>query len=285
MPIPQIIVSLTSYPKRIEYVATALGPLFRQTIPVDEVILWLPMEELEETGTAIPAELTELEADPRFTIRDCPINLKPHNKYFHVMQERPDDIVITVDDDVVCSVRLVEKLIEMHLRHPKCVVGDRTHRVLKGEGRLLPYANWRHSQNEESDQERFDLLATGVGGVLYPPRVFDPAVFDAEAIKELAFFGDDLWLFVHEHRLRVPVVDSVNPCYFTYIEGSQEAGLYHDNLDNGRNDVMLQALFERFPEAGEHVLANACEAESGQPTGGGQIESFGAKVKRHLFGN
>lgn len=257
MPYPKVLVSLTSYPRRIPYAVHSVETLLHQTVPADEIHLNLVRSEFEGASPDLMDAIAQMES-AGILVDWQDDNLKPHNKYFWTMREHPDDVVITVDDDIVYPATLVQSLLEGHFRHPDAVISNRTHVVIsEGSERLAPYKEWIMEQTEVIDEPRFDLLATGVGGVLYPPRVFDEAVFDISAIKELCLLADDLWLLLHEERLGVPVVNTPAHPGLYYVPGSQEEGLYVENLDNGRNDVILARLVDRYPEIGSRIVAKA----------------------------
>lgn len=262
MSFPRVIVSLTSYPARFEAVAQTLEPLFRQTVAPDCIQLWLAEDEFPQTGD-LPKSLRDL-ADIGLEIKWCKRSLKPHTKYFWAMRENPDAIIITIDDDIVYPLNLVETLLQVHYRHPEAIVANRTHIVTLDEsGSIAKYSDWMFEQTSICGTPRRDLLATGVGGVLYPPNVFDESVFDEMAINETCLFADDLWLMVHELRLDVPVVSTGVDPTLSYVPGTQESGLYLDNLEGGRNDDFLKVLFERYPSVKKELMSavNQREAE------------------------
>ena len=96
-------------------------------------------------------------------------NLMPHKKYFYAMQTFPDDIVITVDDDCMYSKNLVKMLYKTHKNHPDCIAAVRVHKMTYGKGKnLYSYNNWINNYTFRR-KPSYTLMATGVGGVLYPP--------------------------------------------------------------------------------------------------------------------
>ena len=261
MSFPRVIVSLTSYPARFEAAARTLEPLFRQTVVPDGIELWLA--EDEASPTELPTCLEEL-VRAGLEVKWLARSLKPHTKYYGALREHPDDIVITIDDDIVYPLDLVQRLLEMHYRHPEAVIANRTHIVTLDEGgALAPYQEWIFEQTRLCDTPRTDLIATGVGGVLYPPHAFDDEVFDEAAIRATSLMADDLWLMVHELRLKIPVVSTGANATLTYVPGTQENGLFVDNLNGGRNNDILTVLFERYP-AEKRTLLQAVEEREAQ---------------------
>ena len=91
-----IIVSFTSYPKRIMTIDKVIESVINQTVPPDKIVLYLSSCEFQDCN-AMP----DLEKYKKygFEICWCDENLKSHKKYYYAMQQYPDDIVITIDDD------------------------------------------------------------------------------------------------------------------------------------------------------------------------------------------
>ena len=257
---------MTTFPARFSTFPQVIEPILRQTVMPDVVQLWLSEEEFAEASEAEASQLDEL-ARSGVDVRWCDRNLKPHNKYYGALQGNSDDVVITVDDDIVYPLTFVQHLLEMHFKHPRFIVANRTHMItVRESGELSPYKEWDLEQKTHLGAARHDLIATGVGGVLYPPRVFDDEVFDADAICELSLLADDLWLMVHEMRLGIPVVNTLGTFPLSYIPGSQEKGLYLENLENGRNDAILAKLFDRYPEVELRLKSAASSNEVVEPS-------------------
>ena len=73
----KIIVSLTSFPARIDCVGYSIKSLFNQTVKPDRIILWLATEQFE--NQEMP-ELLETLKSKGLEIRFCE-DLKSHKKY------------------------------------------------------------------------------------------------------------------------------------------------------------------------------------------------------------
>ena len=257
MSYPKVLISLTSYPRRIPYAIRSIETLMHQTVKVDEIHLNLSKDEFKGGSNDLLGLVKEIESAGVY-VDWREDNLRPHNKYYWIMKDRPDDIVITVDDDIVYPPTLVQSLLGGYYRHPNAIISNRTHIITsESPDRLTPYRTWVMEQTEIVDEPRFDLLATGVGGVLYPPGIFDEGAFDLRAIKESSLLADDLWLLIQEARLHIPVVNTPAFPGLYYVPGSQEEGLYVENLENGRNDVILDRLFKLYPEAKAAILGSA----------------------------
>lgn len=238
----RIIISLTSYGERLKTVHLTLDTIFRQTEKPDKIVLCVTQEDY----ALLPANLKTLEKKGKIEVLTGE-NLRAHKKYFYTMQKYPDDIVITVDDDVLYRRDLVEKLYAAHKLYPDCVCAIRVHRIKFDEsGQPLPYTEWRLRSTEYLLQPRNDYLATGVGGALYPPHLFNEETFNAELIKELCYYADDIWLKIMELRSNIRVVLADRNPHLTYTEGTQEAGLFNTNVGENQNDVQLNALLNHY---------------------------------------
>ena len=230
------VVSLTSFGKRLDIVHLTILSLLRQSVRPDRIVLWLDVEE-----GAVPDSLKKLEKyglDIRYGCED----LKGHKKYFWALREFADLCVITVDDDVMYPADTVESLMAAHKRYPDAVVARRVNKMVVADGRLVPYADWEfewHGCNEPRD----DLLATGVGGVLYPPRCFGDRAFDLGPIAGTGLGNDDLWLKANEiiEGRKVAWV----PCEHMHpheIVADQDDGLSGFNVLCGGNDASIDAI-------------------------------------------
>ena len=143
----KVIVSLTSYPGRINFVPETIKTMLLQTYKPDMIILWLGEEKFP--NQKLPPVYEKL--------RKCGVNiffrpdLKSHTKYFYAMQEYPNDIIITVDDDSYYENTLVEKLMNSYFDNPDKVSALRTHKIrFNNDFTLKNYSEWIYEYKEKS---------------------------------------------------------------------------------------------------------------------------------------
>ena len=242
----KIIVSLTSYSKRIEFIAPCVYTLLHQTMKPDMVILWLAESDFPHRNADLPQALVKLQ-EIGLSIEWCE-ELRPHKKYYEAMKRWPDDIIITVDDDVIYPAQLVESLFKAHQKHPESVCTTRVRQIRTDEnGQLLPYNDWTLFEGPGEKGPALNLLPTGVGGILYPPHCLDKQVFNKEEFKELCLFNDDLWLKLMQLKKGTPVFKLNWPYpWITYVEGSQENSLWTINMGKNQNDLCLDKMKHYF---------------------------------------
>lgn len=241
-----IVVSLTTIPQRIDRVHLCINQLLKQSMKPDRVILWL--SSLNFTKKIIPEKLQGLEKRG-LEIRWVDEDLNCHKKYFYAMQEFPECIVVTVDDDVFYSKKLIEKLYGSYMRFPNAVSAMRVHKMSFDErGGVLPYVQWEHNyRTEEAMQPRADLMATGCGGVLYPPHILSQEAFDKESIVKYCLNADDIWLKYMETLNSVKVVVAQQHEYDIWsIEGTQETSLNKNNVGQNKNDLFMKRMKEVY---------------------------------------
>lgn len=239
----RLIVSLTSYPRRISSLHKVLETIYVQTRKPDDVILWLSQEQFPHKEEDLSAELQNYINENILTVRWCD-DLKPHKKYFYALQEYPDDLIVTIDDDLLYAPTLLERLVECYLMYPTAVIASRTHLITVSleEKRILPYRYWVQETDACIYQPSLQLLATGGAGTLYPPNLLPKELFNKEVILNTCLWADDLWMKAIELLYEIPVVLACPFAALKYIPASQEEALCKINVDQNRNDVQLNAI-------------------------------------------
>ena len=95
--LPDVIVSLTSFPARIDRVWMVVECMRRQTVMPKNVILWLSKEQFPDQN--LPESLKK-EIDDFFVVRFVEGDIRSHKKYYYVSKEYPDSYIILIDDDI-----------------------------------------------------------------------------------------------------------------------------------------------------------------------------------------
>lgn len=247
-----IVVSFTSYPPRISTVHRVVESLYQQTMPADEIILYLSLDEFPEMESDLPDTLNRLNGQKGFRIEWVQGNLKSHKKYYYALQNYKDAVVITVDDDTVYAKTMINELVESHKRFPDAVSARRVRMIIKNSEGLEPYGKWEGETylDEYADIPRMDLCAVGIGGILYP--VFNRDHWsDKKMIFEMAEEQDDLWLKYNEIIDHIPIVYTKSSQEDITIEDSQIDRLSFNNLYGNGNDKCMYELCVLLKEQDE----------------------------------
>lgn len=118
-------------------------------------------------------------------------------------------------------------------------------------GDIAPYEKWYMESLRYIGIPRMDLVATGNSGVLYPPNVFNPEIFNKNVFMERAPYADDLWLKVMELYSGISVVLTKKFFDDPGLDEYRKNGLYCNQNADGGNDVQLHALLEHYGEGGK----------------------------------
>lgn len=236
-----IIVSLASYEKRFPTLHLCLKTIINQSIKPDKFLLYL-----DHSYKTIPHQILEFQ-EKGMEICIAETDLKSHNKYFYAIQRYPDDILITLDDDVLYPNNLISNLLQTYRKYPFAVSAGRVHKMrFDANGYNMPYDTWE-KEAALYNKPSMDLLATGVGGILYPPHCMDKRLFDKEKIQRLCLYGDDIWLKVMQLLKGTPVVAIQQEKQHPPIIGNtQQCGLHIINKKQHRNDLYIKNVFHEY---------------------------------------
>lgn len=240
----QIIVSLTSFPARIEVIHLAIKSMLNQTVRPRKIVLWLGKEQFPEGEIGLPTELLELKP-LGLEIAFCE-DIKAHKKYFFAFQEYPENLVVTVDDDVIYPKNLLKVLLNTHYRYPDSIVANRVRAMELYDNGFTPYRTWKINSSEFTKPSK-KIFSTGVGGVLYQPHFFKQSFFDIEGIRKTDCRNDDIWLKAGQIDNNVPVVFT-NYYFKQFIEipDSQKESLFSTNVFEADNDRQIKEIFDYF---------------------------------------
>ena len=242
----RIIVSLTTIQPRINDIFVTIESLFQQILKADKIILWV--SERDFPDKVLPEALVKAKnrgLEIEFVAKD----LGSHTKIIYTLEKFPDDIVLTVDDDIMYPVDMIDQLYRAYKAQPEYIHCHRAHKMTLDEaGKLRDYYSW---QMATPDSEASALIfPTGVAGVLYPPGSLDKEVLNRELFLDLCPNADDIWLKIMSLKKRTlckKVADS-RPwgSRFLIIPNSQAVGLKKTNKKKGGNTEKLDKVKQKF---------------------------------------
>lgn len=255
---PRIIVSLTSFPARIHEIHFTIYSLLTQSLKPDMVVLWLGVEEFPNRENDLPDSLLQLRNNG-LTIKWCN-DIKSYKKLLPALKEYPDDIIITVDDDIFYLRDTVKNLYTAYCKNPQYIHCLRAHRVAFGlNGNIKPYNSWEKCIKHVKPS--YENFFTGVGGVLYPPHIFSDEIFNQDVFMKLAPRADDVWFWAMAviNHVQVNVVDS--GFYLIYISPERDLGLNDEptlwslnKLADG-NDLQIAAVLKYYNITQQNIEA------------------------------
>ena len=238
----EIIVSLTSYPKRSSVVFLTIESLLNQTLKPSRIILWLSKVELP--NFEVPKKLSRMK-ERGLEIRLVDGNLKSYKKLIYAIENCRHSLIITVDDDTIYPLTFVEDIYSKRKEHRDCVVAFRCSMMGKfSDNRLTPYLQWPPA---EANGPSYNLFPTGVGGILYPPGSLHEQTLNKKLFLKLAPSADDIWFKAMALLANTKTV-MVNrrSIEFPTIAGSQKEALWRQNNLEHKNDEQLKSVFDHF---------------------------------------
>lgn len=224
----QLIVSITSYPARINTVHFAIESILAQSLKADKVILWLATEQFPNKENDLPSNLITLKRKG-LEIEWCN-DIKSYKKLIPTLKKYPNDIIVTADDDNIYENKWLQKLYESYKKNPDDI---HCHRITKfyydGEFRFIS------GGKDYYKKACFLNKVVGLGGVLYPPNCFYKDILNEKLFMKLAPTNDDIWFWLqavlNNRKVRViksPLISA------NYTPNSQQFGLFNIN-DKGEN--------------------------------------------------
>lgn len=230
-----IVVSLTSFPKRINDVWMVIDSICRQTMRPDLICITLSEKEFPQKEKDLPRRLLQYQ---KYGLKILWVknDLKPHKKYWVSMRLYPDKYILTVDDDIYYRKDLIAYLWDLSQKFKANVCANNVVSILNDDLKLLGYNHWQH-KDVISNHPSHNYIAKGNGGVIYPPSVFkNQEAFNEDLIVQTCLKADDLWLKANELINNVKVVKG--DYYPTSIElsRSQKVALMKTNTSENNNE-------------------------------------------------
>lgn len=240
----KVIVSLTTYGRRLDTVAITIESLMQQTLKANRIVLWLD-ERLKEGEVPVSLQNQERRG---LEIRYCK-DIRAYKKLIPSLKTYPDDAILTVDDDVIYPYDLIERFVREHRANPHLILCSKLRRMKIGKGgKLAPYREWEKGVTTLDDSML--NFPTGVGGVLYPPHSLDIEVFNEEAFMEICSSNDDIWfkaMSLKKGTLSKRISShSVNGIDYIEDPEVQDIGLFHRNVGKNYNDKQIEAVFTKY---------------------------------------
>jgi hypothetical protein len=246
---PQVIVSLTTYPQRINLVHHAINSILNQTMKADKVILWLEKEKFPNGLDDLPKSLLDLQ-QYGLTIEWCD-TLRSYCKLVPALAKYPEDIIITIDDDSYYENNLIEDLYNAYLKNPKNIYSRRVVRLALKDGEVKSFTPRQYLYKDDFNPTYLNQLI-GMSGVLYPPHSLHKDVLNINLFKTLIPTHDDVyfWAMALRNNTKIQLVDGHNANIYT-VEGTQEFGLININRENNSGISLSDAhmlMVKEFPE-------------------------------------
>ena len=239
-------ISLTTFGKRIQDVFLAVESIGFQSLKAGRVVLWLAEDEFLDSK--LPLSLKRL-AERGLTINYCE-DIKQYKKLIPSIKSYPNDIIITIDDDMLYNVNLIEILFNNHKSFPKVIFCVAANHMLFNENNLLKSYNYWIKNDEKTFSPSLMNFAIGFGGVLYFPNCFNKDITESSLFMHLAPFSDDIWFKTMSLLNEIEVCSVFNQLGAAGkqipIEEAQLDSLAMINVLENKNDDQLKKVFDYY---------------------------------------
>lgn len=247
---PKLIVSLTSYPARINSVHKTIRTILTQSLKPDKVILWLEKSEFQGGEKDLPAELLMLK-EYGLSIEWTDFGLRSYKKLIPALLKYPDDIIVTTDDDVLYSPKMIESLYNEYLKDTSNIYVKRAVRLGLKNNEIYNISSRKYDYHDLGYPSYFNQQM-GAAACLYPPHALHSDCTNIEKLKKLLPTHDDVYFKVMAtlNRVKVKVVGGFNED-LNIIEETQNVGLININK-TGAQGVSLNEAYkimqQEYPE-------------------------------------
>lgn len=242
---PQLIVSLTSFPDRINTVHKTIETILEQSERPDKVVLCLAKEQFPNKEKDLPDNLLVLQQYGLQLIWYH--DIKSYKKLIPVLTMYPEAIIVTADDDVYYDHDWLKLLYQSYKKYPSYIHCHRdTKFYIEGdEFKAIPGGKEKYSC------PTYLHKLVGIGGVLYPPHSLYSDVIKEELFFQLAPTNDDIWFWIMavKNDTKILVVENNLP-QPKYVEGTQEGKCLTKINDSGENLfwVDFNRVLSYYPE-------------------------------------
>lgn len=243
-----IIVSLTSYGKRVEENAPfAIASILKQSLLPNKIVVNLDEKKWNEENLPILLQKLQIAGLEIFFCED----IGPHTKLLPTLANSPDDIIITVDDDILYEDNLIADLISNYNNSDKKTIICREAKVIEIIGE--EFVTYSKSKDSEPGTTAIGYIPYGFRGVLYPPHVFSTDDIFNPIFREICRNADDIWFGLTEYKEQIKIcciksqrmtlnfvntVEQFNP--------TSDTCLYYENSIMGKNDIQFKAVLEYY---------------------------------------
>ncbi|GFD96207.1 hypothetical protein KUL156_27780 [Alteromonas sp. KUL156] len=226
-----LIVSLTTYNKRLDKVHVTIESLLQQSRKPNRIILWLYEGEVRALSHYLKFQQTR-----GVEIRFVDENLKSFKKLLYTYKEFPTSNIITVDDDIIYPKTFIEKFEAAALEFPGSILCYRAKLIeMDSQDSLKPYKSLIYACKMQKPSHK--ILPIGCSGIYYPPNSLHRFVLNKEYATLLCDNADDIWFKVMALMSGVKanlVLDS--SIHFPLTYATQSDSLHKlNNVDESNN--------------------------------------------------
>lgn len=234
----EVIVSLTTFPTRINKIWIVIECMLRQSYSPDKIILWLSKEQFPNKNY-LPKRLLKLQARG-LEIVLCEGDIRSHKKYYYTLKKYAGSILITVDDDFIYPSTMIQELIDESVLNPKMICCHRALKIKTNGNQILPYNEWEYIYGKMGPA--FNIFFTSGGGTLFPPNSMHAEVLNEDVFVKYCLHADDIWLNIMSQIANTKIIKVESKFQLIPILNKNDITLTSINVDQKLNDLQLEEI-------------------------------------------
>lgn len=239
-----VIVSLTSFPKRINKVWLVIETILRQSVKPEKIVLWLSREQFSSIDV-LPSNLLS-QTKRGLEIRLEEGDLRSHKKYFYTLMYYPDKFMLTIDDDIFYRSTMIENLLHYARKYQSSVVSQYCKKIITVKGKIAAYSQWPRLTVEYGPAG--EVFFCSGGGTLFPPNSFENKLLQPELFMSLTPSADDIWLNTIYRICGTKTLQTVLNSDFLPVIFRKNNTLHSLNNIYNHNDLQIDAVRKFFIE-------------------------------------
>ena len=242
----KVIITMTSWKKRIENSNRALEILLKNTYIPNKVILNLAIEEFPKKYNELPKNVLNLLKFENFEIFWVEKNNKVFKKLIPTLNRFKNDLIITTDDDVLYPYDFIEKILKLYIKNGSnkpmsfgakssdWKIGKIKINSHYGAGSIVKYKYFGEKLNELYNENTNNLINKGI-------KCFDDALYTYAAI-----LNGYKYLRVNEYNIKIYVKKSI-PLKYSYSKKNVK------NLNN-YHFLIRNYIFNKYNKTFENLI-------------------------------
>ena len=227
-----ITITLTSFPERINNAYQVVISLMLQSYPVGDIVLYLSKDQFTSVE-GLPKSLRDL-IPYGLNLVFVEGDIRSYKKYIYNKDCFDDIGFIIVDDDIVYHPDTIGLLLSTSKKYSKGVFANRCKLMDSNK----KYKDWQLATKSGVGY----YMATGCGGVYYPPGSLHDIAYDKACAWDNSPDGDDIWLKAATVLAGIPVVYTGYSSLLLPVFNKNAFDLHTENVQGGRNDFNLKRV-------------------------------------------
>jgi hypothetical protein len=188
----KVIISMTTVPCRFKRLNDNISSILNQSFKFDKLIINVD-DNLTKDEYVLYNNIKKL--DKRIKINKSESKWRSCNKLLPTLKLFPEDIIITLDDDIFYPIDSIKTLVEQYEKTPDCIIAHEINPIIINN--VEPRVNYINGYDIKLKQKEFGKYLSNC--CLFPPHVFDNTdLYDYDKMMYCTNgTHDELWFWVN----------------------------------------------------------------------------------------